>query len=224
MPTKFAPTTKRGAALAREILTTIEAEEAKRQRYDIDYQMINDKTNVWNQSTWVAVEVASFPPGVEVEAVPQSAVSIKDKWAFEDMGIIAFSNGLSCGTAMCFAGHVTHALGDRMLMTVPPRAVESLTKRQNFKRFAKKIRSSFRRNVFTHFNSAADYVLNSETQRVEHIRHRAQEALDLTNGEASKFFSAGNGLETLRRYVERMEDGRNIVTHRRDARTKGRVS
>lgn len=216
MPTKFAPTQKRGPALAREILTVIEAEE------DALYSDSAPK-NQWRQASWALLNAEALPAGTEVEVVDPALLRRTRSW-YEGDHALVFSQGLTCGSAMCFAGHATHLAGDRMITRANQDWTDAVGtgKTSNWKRALKKASKFFLsrgRGREAPLQFSADFVLTNEG-RVQRIGDRARQLLGLTKHESSAFFEANNTLATLRLYVERMERGENIVTGAK--RSRGR--
>jgi len=203
LATKREPTQKRGAELAREILTEIEAEEERRQK--LPGEILPELTkngNAWNQGTWASLFTDSLPSGVEVEVLrPEVYQGLYNPGS--DFGIIAFSPGLSCGTAMCFAGHAALAVGDRFATGVYAQDIDKqIGKRKNWRRLAHKLEwdDADVQDVFT---IDGKYVS---------IRQRAQELLGLDVSEAVVLFRPENTLYQLQQYVGLMEQGLHLVS------------
>jgi len=205
LPTKFKPTQKRGAALAREILTLIEAEQ------DVLYSENHAPKNQWRQVSWALLNAEALPAGTKVEVVDPRLLRRTRSW-YEGEHALVFSQGLTCGSAMCFAGHATHLAGDRMITRADPNWTDAIGagKTSNWKRALKKASKFFLRGDAP-LQFAADFVL-TDGGRVQGIGDRARQLLGLTKRESSAFFEANNSLTTLRLYVERMERGQNIIT------------
>jgi hypothetical protein len=217
----FTPTTKRGVALAREVLDRIEVEEIERERStEISH------ANQWRQATWSAIQgLDALPKGIEVELVPQKALA--------SVGItspmVALDAGLTCGTNMCFAGHASHALGDRLTYGVTPTVARTLREwaggRFNLRRFARKLRErgdSRGNTVFGDYGRDTSFVWTTEN-RVEHISKRARRALQLTEDEAEFMFAGGNDIFRLRLGVQRMEEGKNARTGKKTREAQRRL-
>lgn len=210
MPTKFKPSQKRGAAFAREILNVIEAEE-RSVRFASDAPQ-----NRWQQSSWARLNAFQLPAGTEVEIVDPALLHRAHHWHGSDHALV-FSQGLTCGSAMCFAGHAVHLAGDRMVTPVNARWAEAIGtgKASNWKRALKRARKIFSfGGPYPSLQFSADFVL-TDNERVQRINERARELLGLSRAEGLQFFEANNNLSTLRLYVERMERGQHIITGRR---------
>lgn len=213
MPTKFKPTQLRGPALAREILTVIEAEQ--------DARFIDDAPkNRWHQQSWARLSIESLPPGTEVEVIDPKLLHRTKSWYAGDYAL-AFNQGLTCGTAMCFAGHAAHLAGDRMVVASHPDWTDLISeqKTSNWKRTITKARKRFLSlhsgRVRPELEFSAEFVITGDDQRLRTISERARNLLGLTKPEAARFFDAHNTLPELRLYVERMERGENIINGRR---------
>lgn len=209
MPSTFTPTKKRGPELAREVLDIIEFEEqrahAEEDRWVGVSELVEDQ-GVWSQSTWGELYLDKLPPGVDVEAVPQSVKGTG--YIDHDAELVSISGGLSCGTAMCFAGHVVNLVGDRPVFIMDKRYTHQLhqgKKRKNLRRWLNKVREYA--GISTQENMSQ--VLTPEG-KVQHVKERARELLGLTYAEAETMFSGANTLPQLRRYVQRMEESRHV--------------
>lgn len=207
MPSTFTPTKKRGPELAREVLDIIEFEEERVQADTDRWVSVDDLVKdqvVWVQSTWGEIFLDKLPPGVDVEVVPPEAAT--DFFGYpRDM--VSISGGLSCGTAMCFAGHVVNLVGDRPVISMDPLYTQNLRrgkKRKNLRRWLNKLsgnRISTQENISQVFTPEG---------KVEPVKDRARKLLGLTEAEADAMFSGANTLPQLRRYVQRMEENRHV--------------
>jgi len=221
MPT-IEPTTKRGAELAREVLDTIEYVEARfgdAETYlDLEEQVREGPA--WEQGTWGQVWLDDLPSGVDVEAVPSEAWEHNDLNSYYGSTLISVSGGLSCGTAMCFAGHTVNMAGDRLVVSIDQRVVKTLrggAARKNLKRWLNKLRRRDDLPVQYLDGQSGNQVVQVITPegKVTTIAQRAQELLGLTDNEADTLFSGGNDLSELRRYVQRMEENRHVTNGRK---------
>ena len=212
---------KRGTALAEEVLDTIEAEEAFNQRALYGSTHHIDKKNAWAQYTWGELHLDSLPPGTEIELVdlPKGSGNADVTW----MGPLAtIDSGVTCGTAMCFAGHAVTLAGDRMLFGVTADAARELQRKKGFKSNVKRFVNQFRRDDREHriltdshgMAAAVTYVLTREG-KVRRIEERARELLGLSAGEADTLFSAHNDLHELRNHVQRMSAGFRLNSNRK---------
>lgn len=218
MPTttsKFTPTEARGTALAEEVLATIEAEEAYNNRRVEGSMHKLDKKNAWAQHTWGEIHIEDLPAGTEIELVqdvrkPSAAYGLGEHLAVIDSGV-------TCGTAMCFAGHAVTLVGDRMLFNIDALAARQLQAKglkANIKRFARKFRKDHLSGISGYRGAvASEYVLTREG-KIEKTEERARKLLGLTKPEAEAMFGGSNGLSSLREYVRYMRDGRHLTTGR----------
>ena len=210
---------KRGADLAAEVLETIEAEEAFNQRAIYGSTHHIDKRNAWTQHTWGEVHLNDLPPGTEIELITEKPRDLQ--YLYHELAIL--DSPVSCGTAMCFAGHAATLAGDRMLFGVTSEAAARLRARKGFrsnvKRFVNKFRSQgHEHRILTdaYYGLAApvSWVLTREG-KVERIEDRARELLGLSHAESDALFSGSNSLRNLSEYVARMKDGRHLTTGRK---------
>lgn len=227
MATKFAPTQLRGTALARQILDTIEAEERLRVKLDFNATDIDDfaragKSNAWLQTSWAWIDLDALPPGTEAELIDTTSINLHNsRWNGGDSAL-ALSQGLSCGTAMCFAGHATHLAGDRMIVPVSEvqwSQVLGDKKRGNLRRLMNKAKVKYNSFGRPRFTSNTDWVI-TEDEKLVWISDRARELLGLSKAEANLLFDAQNSLSTLQLLVAQMEEGRNLITGRKLVRKK----
>lgn len=208
MPTYI--TEKRGAELAREILDTIEAEERRRNGFTVDE--IVDDTNAWNQGVWGNAYLDAMPAGVDVE--PVSMELFGEPW---HGSFVSLSGGITCGTAMCFAGHAVNMVGDRLAVPVPPHVIGNWRgkARKNFRRWFNKVRPELGEgDGECNEPTPIDKVITNDG-RIMRIADRARELLGLTELEADALFAGSNALNDLRTGVRRMEEGRHVSTGRK---------
>lgn len=211
-------TENRDAKLAREILDVIEDEEARKIKNWEDWgDLVKDGHNAWNQGTWGEIWLNELPASTDIEALPLQAYG--GVYNYRDNELVSISGGLSCGTAMCFAGHAVNMVGDRPVFNIDKAYTRDLhtgKMRKNLKRWMSKVgRQSHTFTPFRPWVSATiSTVLTPEGQLVN-VSDRAQELLGLSFNEADALFNGGNDLPTLRKYVARMEEDRNIITGRK---------
>lgn len=210
---KFTPTEARGTALAEEILAEIEAEEAYNERRRFGPTHHIDKKNAWHQGVWGEVHLDSLPPGTEIELVEGVRRSSDMDWTVGDH-LAVIDSGVSCGTAMCFAGHAVTLAGDRMLFGISAEAADALKAKglkANVKRLANKFRRTGGGGIARHGSDSvpSEYVLTREG-KIERIEARARKLLKLTKAEAEMMFRGQNDLRDLRALVDRMKEDRRL--------------
>lgn len=223
--TKFKPTEARGTALAEEVLAAIEAEEAYNERKVEGSRHKIDKRNAWAQHTWGEIYLDSLPAGTEIELVEKKPSSYPHGSAWllgEHLAVI--DSGVSCGTAMCFAGHAVTLVGDRMLFSIDELAAAQLKAKglkANVKRFANKFLKEHSLGISAGSPVVvySEYVLTREG-KIEKTSDRARKLLKLSSGEAEALFGGRNDLWDLRGYVQRMRDGFRVNSGQKVARKR----
>lgn len=187
----FVPTQARGAELAREVLTTIEAEARRAHRAKRPLYAPGKNRRAWNQGLWGHVDLSKVSKGVRFVTRRKARYTQ-----------ILTPPGLACGTAMCFAGHATMAVGD-LFVIGQAHANTGLA--------GDPAAEDVRETMFSDEISVYD-VVRADNGRVESIADRARKLLGLTQEEANEMFAPGNDLPALRKHVKAMERGENIVT------------
>lgn len=224
---QFAPTEARGSALADEVLAEIEAEHAYNNRRNEGPTHRIEKRNAWTQGQWGEVHLDALPAGAQIELVPSGTKLSRMSSGLDLDNLAVIDSGVTCGTAMCFAGHASTLVGDRMLIGLSLQAAEALRQKglkANVKRFLNKFfkempttsaLSSYWNSSTT--RSSADYVLTRDG-KIEHISERARKLLGLNANEVDVLFAGSNSIHDLRHYVEQMKQGYNLVTGRKKRR------
>ncbi|WZB38742.1 hypothetical protein SEA_DIRTMONSTER_14 [Mycobacterium phage DirtMonster] len=213
-------TDKRGAALAREILTIIEAEEAALARacesLDAVIRTPRPTQTVWNQGVWGQVDFEQMPPRSTIEYLdPETITGHSDILEVDDqVPLVAISGGgPSCGTALCFAGHASLMVGDRFVMALDEKTVAPLRTgkvRRSLRHFLNRYRD--RAAMSRYGDGLVASVVVTPEREVIRVEDRARNLLGLSKSEAGALFSPVNTLADLRRYVEMMERGQNLST------------
>ncbi|QAY13957.1 hypothetical protein SEA_COLT_9 [Mycobacterium phage Colt] len=210
-------TDKRGAKLAREILTQIEAE--------VEAQLVRESSTstegpVWNQSVWVMVDLDLLPPRSSVELIDPATITARRSLDYVPNGHAVRSGlaaaidsgvGPSCGTALCFAGHASIMAGDRYLIPVRPEVAQKL-RTGRVRRSLRHFVNNYRHKLPPSLSDILGSTVITPDNEVTTVEIRARELLGLTAGEAETLFAGGNTLSDLRRYVEMMERGQNLST------------
>lgn len=184
----FRATRKRGAALAREILDQIEAERK------ITRGNPTVETNTWNQGTWARLHTNALNGHVFKVTLDED----------NDPQLIA-PRGIDCGTAMCFAGHATRAVGDRFV--VPFYSSEY----GENEKLPKKLTAVEIAELVPHDSLGVFDVITKDGDTVD-ISSRAAELLELEPNEAGVLFHYSNTIGQLRSYVDMMEQGLHLAT------------
>lgn len=204
----FVPTQARGAALAREILTQIQDEVRLAARSRKSHTRPTHTRNAWNQGVWAQLHLADFCRDVRfkvTKARQKKYSSSCDTAKSETVQRVIAPVGLSCGSAMCFAGHVDAAVGDQFIVAEDRLAYAP--------KLDAEVDPATLAQSLTGLTVMVEEVITTTGRRAQ-IGQRARQLLGLTGNEASTLFSAQNTLEDLTRYVEAMERGENIYTGR----------
>lgn len=213
---KFKPSTNRGVALAEEVLAVIEAEEEVKNGFSIDNAMISQ--NVWQQSVWGRTDLDTLPPGTSIEVIPSSIVPT-NFWD-NDGAYIAIDAGVSCGTAMCFAGHAAALVGDRLVVGVSDAVlISALSRSQKARHNVRRILNAVVKRSGLPIGGIdkdlrASHVITADG-RVMRVSDRARELLGLSEGDTDKLFDGSNQLKDLRRYVKRLKEDRYLSNGRK---------
>lgn len=195
-PLKFKPSTNRGAALAREVLDAIEYEHAQAEKLDLDRwdEDLTKEGTAWNQGIWFEAHPENFAADTKAKVVEKS----------DCQATVALEPRITCGTAMCFAGHATNMVGDRFLITLLPEAREKIgnVAPGGDRKFSK---------IYEALNSDTDvevYITDmvvTRNGRRKSIEERARELLGLSWEDAGILFYGDNLIEDLRFYVDLLE-------------------
>ncbi|AVR77524.1 hypothetical protein SEA_INTERFOLIA_16 [Mycobacterium phage InterFolia] len=223
-------TDKRGAALAREILTIIEAEEAALARVHDSLDAVSrtprPTQTVWNQGVWGQVDFEQMPPRSTIEYLDPETITGLSGILEADEHLVAISGGgPSCGTALCFAGHASLMVGDRFVMALDEKTVAPLRTgkvRRSLRHFLNRYRH--RTAMSQHSEGLVASVVVTPEREVIRVDDRARNLLGLSKSEANALFGPCNTLADLRRYVEMMERGQNLSTGKPKRGVRRRIS
>ena len=194
--TAFQPTTMRGRELLRHVFSIIEAEHEK------DVEWGNNDEGKWDQGSWGHVETEGLrDAGVDFGALLGDQVRPDGtRLTIAEIALDAGTVKTACGTACCFAGHTSLAVGDKVLFSMPVDLVDE----------------QYDRSISFESVIPVESINPNSPARVGSVSvsvmGRARDLLGLDFEEADMLFDSDNDIEDIRQMVDYLAEGRSIST------------
>lgn len=198
--TEFVPTTLRGRALLRHVFEIIEAEYNR----DIGWENTSETESKWDQGSWGYVETEGLrDAGVDfAQLIGDKTRDDGSRFTLAQIALDAGTVRTACGTACCFAGHASLAVGDQVLLSTPVELVDAEYDRSLTFEAVIPVEKLGRAR-------AIDPTTGGHVDSVS-VMERARLLLDLSPSEADMLFDADNDIESIRQMVDYLADGRDV--------------
>lgn len=197
--TAFKPTTLRGRALLRHVFSIIEAEDEKAHEYG------STEEGKWDQGSWGHVETEGLrDAGVDFsQLIGDKTRDDGSRFTLAQIALDAGTVRTACGTACCFAGHASLAVGDQVLLSTPVDLVDAGYDRSLAFDLVIPVEKLDGRPRIYAPDSGADVDGVS-------VMERARLLLDLDPEEADMLFDSDNDIDEIRHMVDYLAEGRDV--------------